>query len=107
MLIFIFCAFSLQVMKATKQLQRTNPSYKQILTKDSFHSYETSKEEPEPSMNHDINTSLEMPKLATQPSTENNFPLLKKMSLRTVQSLNSFIQYEQCSETISLYQLEN
>lgn len=59
MLIFIFCAFSLQVMKATKQLQMTNPSYKQILTKDSSHSYETSKEEPEP-MTKDENSGISM-----------------------------------------------
>lgn len=61
-----------------KHLQMATPSYKQILTKDPFHSYETLKEEPEPSMSRNINTSLEMPELATQPSMENNFSLLKK-----------------------------
>lgn len=66
-------------MEAPKQMQTINPYYKQILVQDPSYSYTALKEHPNPLMNPNIDTSLEMPELVTQPFMENIFLLLKKM----------------------------
>lgn len=73
-----------------KEMQMSNPTYKQVLVQDPSHNFTTSKEDLDPSINYNMYPSKEKTEAGTQPFKKLTI-IVAEPGLTTAQSLKKCI----------------